>query len=73
MAEKASKEAATTPPAPPTPPAIRQPVETWAKKKSTIAWQFAAARAMRRWPQGFEATEAEFDTAIEQAAHIKLS
>lgn len=70
MAEKTPKESA---PVPPASPAVRQPVESWAEQKSTIAWQFAAARAMRRWPQGFEATEAEYDAAIEQAAHIKLA
>jgi hypothetical protein len=70
MDERTSKESA---PASPPAPAVRKPVETWAKQKSTIAWQFAAARAMRRWPEGFEATEAEFDAAIVEAAHIKLS
>lgn len=30
-------------------------------------WMFAGARALSRWPQGAEVTEAEFDAAIEQA------
>ena len=28
------------------------------------AWKFAAARALRQWPQGAEVTEAEFDEAV---------
>jgi hypothetical protein len=31
-------------------------------------WKFAAAKAMRAWPEGKETTEAEFDEAVAEAA-----
>jgi hypothetical protein len=32
-------------------------------------WRFAGARALLRWPEGAEVTEAEFDAAVEQATN----
>jgi hypothetical protein len=53
-------------------PAQRRTVEEWARAKSAEPWQYAAARAMRRWPIGFEMTEADFEAALHEAAHIPL-
>lgn len=50
-----------------------RPVEEWSKRKDTPAWKFAAARALRRWPEGLVVTEADFDRAADEAAHIPLS
>lgn len=50
----------------------RKRVEEWAQAKSTIDWQFAAAQAGHRWAIGTELTEAEYDAAIQRAAHVSM-
>ena len=35
-------------------------------------WRYAAARALSRWPVGFEATEAEYDAALNAAANAEV-
>jgi hypothetical protein len=50
----------------------KKPVEKWAEQKKLPAWQFAAAKAHEAWPQGYEATEEEFDQAVKAACGIAL-
>lgn len=45
----------------------KQPAETWAKERETPLWVFAAAKAMQRWPEGFELTREDFDAACDAA------
>ncbi len=33
-------------------------------------WKFAAAKALRKWPEGKEVTEEEFDKAVAEAAGV---
>lgn len=54
-------------------PAPRRTVEEWAVLKASEPWQYAAARAMCRWPVGFEMTEEGFEAALYAAAHIPLA
>jgi hypothetical protein len=50
-----------------------KPVEQWATEKQIADWLFAAAKTGHRWPQGVEFSEADFDAAIERAAHTQIS
>lgn len=46
--------------------------EQWTEAKSPPRWLAAAARALRGWAVGKEVTEAEFDSAVQAAAGVKL-
>lgn len=50
--------------------AERRTVEEWCSAKATEGWLFAATKAGNRWPVGLLLTEAEYDQALERAAHV---
>lgn len=43
-----------------------------APRMNPTYWKFAAARALKKWEDGQQITEAEFDRAVEQAANQPL-
>lgn len=50
-------------------------VEEWAKEKGHTgvdAWNFAAAKAYKTWPVGFEVTEEEYDNAVTEAGNLSI-
>lgn len=72
MSEAASPSApivgnpeAGAPPHPAAPPT--RTVEEWCTIKSTPPWAFRCAQVGSKWPQGKQATEAEYDQAITAA------
>ena len=48
-------------------------IEAWAAELGTQDWNFAAAKAIRKWGMGKEVSKAEFETAVFQAANLKCN
>jgi hypothetical protein len=53
-------------------PARLGPHRTTTRKQNPKFVRFAMAKAHRRWPEGFEVTEEEFDLAVQEAAGVTL-
>lgn len=51
---------------------MRRTVEDLAKAKDTPPWLFAALKALRGWAVGQEVTEAQYDAAAHEAAHVEI-
>lgn len=50
----------------------RRTIESWRTEKQTEEWLFRAAKAFKRWGIGSECTEAEYDSAVEQTAGLRV-
>jgi hypothetical protein len=53
--------------------AERRPFEQWAVEKKTPDWLLEGTRLSMGWAIGREVYEADFDAAVDRAAHAKFS
>ncbi len=75
--EPRPKPAPVAPPAPGPTPSVppvgpKLAIERHAESLKTPEWLFRAAKAMRRWAQGAEVTEADFKQAVVAAGSIRI-